>query len=188
MEKVCVTTRKQWRKWLQSNHKKSPGIWLVFFKKHTGKATLEYDESVEEALCFGWIDSIIKKIDEEKFARKFTPRKPYSKWSPLNKKRVTKLTKASLMTKSGLDRVKDAKKLGTWGEKYGPDISFVIPEKFEKALSKSKKAKEFFESLTPTYKKHYIGWIAVAKKEETKNKRIKDAVSLLKQGKKLGLK
>jgi uncharacterized protein YdeI (YjbR/CyaY-like superfamily) len=186
MEEVYVPNRVQWRKWLKSNHKKNNGIWLIFYKKHTDISTLEYGEAVEEALCFGWIDSIIKKIDEDKYVRKFTPRKPKSKWSPLNKKRVNKLIKAGLMSEQGLAKVKDAKKLGTWNGEYGPNISLDMPEEFKNALSKSKKAQEYFNSLAPTYRKHYIGWIATAKRDVTKKKRIKEAISLLKQGKKLG--
>ena len=86
MKEMHVTTRTEWRKWLVQNYDRSPGIWLIFYRKHTGKSTLEYDAAVEEALCFGWIDSIIRKIDEERYARKFTPRKCDSHWSKLNKK------------------------------------------------------------------------------------------------------
>ena len=102
MKQVYVQNREEWRNWLRQHHDRSNGIWLVFYKKHTGKPTLKYDEAVEEALCFGWIDSIIKKVDDEKYVRKLTPRKADSRWSESNKKRVTKLQKQGLMTQVGL--------------------------------------------------------------------------------------
>ena len=93
MNQVYFKDRKEWREWLSKNHNIEAGIWLVYYKKETGRTSIEYDDSVEEALCFGWIDSIIKKIDEEKYVRKFTPRKPNSRWSESNKRRVEKMIK-----------------------------------------------------------------------------------------------
>ncbi len=110
MKQVYVKTRTDWRNWLTQNQNETPGIWLVFFRNQSGKLTREYDSSVEEALCFGWIDSIIKKLDNERYVRKFTPRRSGSRWSELNKKRVRKLMKQELMTKSGVARVTEARK------------------------------------------------------------------------------
>lgn len=188
MKQVYVKTRDQWRKWLSQNHKRNAGIWLVFYKKHTGKPSLEYDAAVEEALCFGWIDSIIKKIDDEKYVRKFTPRKPDSRWSELNKKRIAKLTKQGLMTKLGIEIVTSAKKSGIWDKSDRPNIPSEVPKELAAALAKNKKAKTFFETLAPTYRRHFIGWIFMAKREETKNRRVKESIALLEQGKKLGMK
>lgn len=188
MKQVYVKTRAEWRKWLSQNHEKNTGIWLVFYKKHTRKPSLEYDVAVEEALCFGWIDSIIKKIDDEKYVRKFTPRKPNSRWSELNKKRIAKLTKQGLMATPGIAIVTSAKKSGIWNQSSRPAISMEVTKEFAAALANNKKAKTFFETLAPTYKKHFIGWISTAKREETKNRRIKESIALLKQGKKLGMK
>ena len=185
---MYVKTRARWRAWLSQNHKKSPGIWLIFYKKHTAKPSLGYDASVEEALCFGWIDSIIKKIDDEKYARKFTPRKPDSRWSELNKKRIEKLTRQGLMTKAGIAIVTAAKKSGLWDKSDRPTISLTMPKEFAAALAKNKKAKTFFDKLAPTYQKHFIAWIVIAKREETKKRRIKESITLIEQGKKLGLK
>jgi uncharacterized protein YdeI (YjbR/CyaY-like superfamily) len=151
-------------------------------------STLEYDAAVEEALCFGWIDSIIKKLDEERYARKFTPRKPNSRWSELNKNRVKKLIKQGLITEPGLVKIEQAKKSGLWGQLGRPQISFEIPKELKKALGKNKKAKAFFDQLAPTYQKQFIGWIAVAKRQETKDRRVKESIVLLVKGKKLGLK
>ena len=189
MKKVYVTTRTEWRDWLSKYHdKENDGIWVVFYKKSVKKPTLEYEESVEEALCFGWIDSIIKKIDDEKYIRKFTPRKADSHWSVLNKKRVEKAIKEGRMTRFGLDKVKEAKASGMWNKDNRPKIDWSVPEELRAALEKNKKAKVFFEQLAPTYQKQFVGWIQVAKRQETKVKRVKECIALLAHGKKLGLK
>jgi uncharacterized protein YdeI (YjbR/CyaY-like superfamily) len=188
MKKVYVKTRQAWRDWLSLHHAKSRGIWLVFYKKDTGKPSLSYDEAVEEALCFGWIDSIIKKIDNEKYVRKLTPRKPDSQWSELNKKRVARLRKKGLMTEAGLEKVKMAKLSGQWNKEARPQSIFDIPGDFRKALAKSGKAGSFFDQLTASYQKQFIGWIAVAKRPETRERRIRESVALLERGEKLGIK
>lgn len=161
---------------------------MVFFKKETRKPSIEYESAVEEALCFGWIDSVIKKIDASKYARKFTPRKDKSNWSELNKRRAEKMIREGRMTKFGLAKIELAKKSGNWDKEEMNDISFALPPEFKKALARNKKAKEHFEKLAPTYQKHYIVWIAVAKRKETRAKRIKESIALLEKGKKLGLK
>jgi uncharacterized protein YdeI (YjbR/CyaY-like superfamily) len=188
MKRVYVKNQDEWRDWLTQHHDKSTGIWLVFYKKHTGKPSLEYEAAVEEALCFGWIDSIIKKIDDESYVRKLTPRKPNSRWSNLNKKRIMKLQRQGLMTKAGMARVKEARETGLWDKPDRPSISFVVPKELERALAINAKAKRFFDQLAPSYQKHFIGWIAVAKRQETKDRRVKESIALLEQGKKLGIK
>ncbi len=160
----------------------------MFYKKGSGKPSLEYEDSVEEALCFGWIDSIIKKIDDEKYCRKFTPRKSDSKWSELNRKRVKKIIKEGRMTEHGLAKIEAAKKSGLWENNPTATINFDMPKEFVDALSKNKKAKVFFDQLAPTYQKHYIAWITTAMRLETKDKRIRESITLLEEGKKLGLK
>ena len=188
MKRVYVKTRAEWREWLSKNHDKNSGIWLVFYKKHTGKPSLEYDAAVEEALCFGWIDSILKRVDDERYVRKFTPRRSRSQWSELNKKRVKRLTAQGLMTEPGVARVAEAKKSGRWGKSARPNISLEVPKELERALARNKKAKAFFENLAPTYRKQFIGWIAVGKRQETKGRRVLEAIALLERGKKLGMK
>jgi len=188
MKQVYVKTRGEWRNWLTKNQSKNSGIWLVFYRKYTGKPTLEYDAAVEEALCFGWIDSIIKKLDDERYVRKFSPRRPNSRWSDLNKKRVMKLMRQGLMTKSGAVKVTEAKKSGLWEQSGQPEILFEIYREFESALAKNKKAKIFFNQLAPTYQKQFIGWFSMAKRQETKDRRISESIALLEQGRKLGLK
>jgi uncharacterized protein YdeI (YjbR/CyaY-like superfamily) len=188
MKQLYVTNRNEWRDWLSRHYATEAGIWLVFYKKETSKPTIPYENAVEEALCFGWIDSIIKRIDAEKYARKFTPRQDNSKWSQLNKKRAGKMIKEGRMTDIGLAKIRTAKKTGLWDQDTRPQISLDIPPEFAKALARNKKAKDNFNRLAPSYRKHYIGWIAVAKRPETKKRRTEEAIALLKQGQKLGLK
>src|SRR5437762_12051170 len=107
-------TRKAWRKWLEKNHTKQPGLWLIYYKKNSGKSRVLYDEAVEEALCFGWIDSIMKPLDEEKYMQKFTPRNVKSVWSGWNKKRVEKLIAEGSMTDAGMKMIEIAKQNGSW--------------------------------------------------------------------------
>jgi len=188
MKQLYVTNRNQWREWLSKNHATEAGIWLVFYKKETSIPTIAYEAAVEESLCFGWIDSIIKKIDSEKYARKFTPRTDKSNWSQLNKKRASKMIKQGRMTEVGLAKITAAKKSGLWDKDPRPRISLDIPPEFANALARNKKAKECFDKLAPSYRKHYIGWINVAKRPETREQRIQESIALLENGKKLGLK
>jgi uncharacterized protein YdeI (YjbR/CyaY-like superfamily) len=188
MNQLYFKTSAEWRRWLENNHDKTSGVWLVFFKKKTGKPSIEYEAAVEDALSFGWIDSIIKNIDDQKYARKFTPRNEKSKWSELNKKRIEKLIKDKRITEFGLAKIETAKRNGTWDKPDRQKIELNIPAEFQLALAQNKKARENFNQLAVTYQKQYIGWIAVAKKQETRVKRIKEAIELLAKGEKLGLK
>jgi uncharacterized protein YdeI (YjbR/CyaY-like superfamily) len=188
MNQLYINNRKDWRKWLKENHKTSDGIWLIYYKKHTGKPRIPYDDAVEEALCFGWIDSIVKRIDDERFIQKFTPRKDKSSWSESNKKRVAKMIKQKRMTKAGLDRINAAKANGQWDKVIKVEKDFEMPEELSQMLSTNNKANEFFRSLSPSHQKQYILWIATAKRNETRLKRAKEAISLLKKKQKLGMK
>jgi len=188
MDQVYVKTRAQWRQWLTRNHRGSTGIWLVFFRKHTQNPTLTCDEAVAEALCFGWIDSIIKKLDEDRCLRKFTPRRADSRWSATNRKRVETLMRQGLMTASGLALVEAAKDAGLWGEPDRSGVSFEIPDELARALERNKKAREFFDHLAPSYRKQFIGWITTAKRSDTRERRVQEAITLLAQGRKLGMK
>jgi uncharacterized protein YdeI (YjbR/CyaY-like superfamily) len=188
MKQVYVKTQAEWRNWLRRNHNKNSGVWLVFYKKHTGKPSLEYEAVVEEALCFGWIDSIIKKLDDQRYARKLTPRRPGSRWSELNKRRIAKLIRQGRMSASGVARVTEAQESGLWEESGRPDMSREIPNEFKKALAKNKKAKTFFDQLPPTYRNHFTDWISVAKRQETKQRRVSESIALLERGERLGLK
>lgn len=189
MKTVDVKNRAEWRAWLAANHDKEAEVWLIYYKKGTGVASIDYESSVEEALCYGWVDSIIKRIDDTKHARKFTPRKDSSKWSPSNKRRVKKLLKEGLMTEYGLQKIEAAKQSGMWNAPdQRPKLTFEMSAEFADALRKNKQARETFENLTPTYQKQYLGWIEVAKRPETKQRRVEESIRLLAEGQKLGLK
>lgn len=188
IKQLYVKNREAWRSWLSQNHATENELWLIFYKKATGQPCIAYGTSVEEALCFGWIDSIIKKIDDTKYARKFTPRKDESNWSELNRKRANKMIKENRMTEAGLSKIQIAKKTKRWDQHTKPKIDFGISPEFSNELDKNHQAKENFENLVPTYRKQYIGWINVAKKSETKKQRIAESIALLQKGEKLGLK
>ena len=175
-ETLYVTNRVDWRDWLQSNHQSKKEIWLIYYKKHTGKPRIPYDDAVEEALCFGWIDSIIKRVDDATFVQKFSPRKPRSLWSALNKDRVEKMIKAGLMTQAGLDKIEEAKNNGKWEEDYTSKKVVEIPSDLTIELSKDMVAHRNFLNFADSYKNMYINWINSAKKEETQQRRIKEVV------------
>jgi len=187
-EELQMASRSHWHKWLERNHDAKREAWLIFYKKHTGKPNLSYDEAVEEALCFGWIDSIIKRIDDEKFARKFTPRKPDSKWSESNRKRADKMIMQGKMTKAGLELVNEAKKRGEWSTASLPRRSFAIPAYIEDALRSNKKALGNFSKLAPSYKRQYTGWVDSAMKEDTRKRRLAEIIRVLEKNEKLGMK
>ncbi len=187
MKSLYFKTSLEWRNWLKSNYNQEREVWLIFYKKGTGNPSIDYEAAIEEALCFGWIDSIIKKIDESKYARKFTPRNDNSKWSALNKKRVERLIKSGRMTKAGMLLVDTAKAGGQWYKSERVNISFDMTDEFTNALNKNKKAKEFFTQLANSHKKQFIVWINAAKRSETKDNRIKESIQLLAKGEKLGL-
>ncbi len=188
IEELYVTDRKQWRDWLEKNHATAKGVWLVYYKVHTGKPSVPYGDSVEEALCFGWIDGIIKKLDDERFCRKFMPRKTKSRWSETNKKRAEKIIRQRKMTEAGMVRIKDAKRSGEWSTIRARNKELTIPAFFLEALAKNKKSLEYFNNLAPSYKRNFVGWVSSAKQEKTRTKRLAEALSYLEQNKKLPLK
>ena len=155
--RLHLTNRKDWRLWLSENHHKEKEIWLIYHKKHTGKPRVSYDDAVEEALCFGWIDSIVRTIDDDRYMQKFTPRKSKSNWSDSNKKRVEKLINAGKMTNAGLEKIETAKINGTWDKITPSTKSFEMPIELENALDINESAKSFFNKLSPSYRRQYIG-------------------------------
>jgi uncharacterized protein YdeI (YjbR/CyaY-like superfamily) len=169
--------RKAWRTWLQKNHSKSPGVWLIYNKKSSGASRLDYNDAVEEALCFGWIDSTARPIDEKKYMQRFTPRKPKSGWSALNKRRIEKMIQQGLMTKAGLEKIEEAKKSGAW-EHLDHIEALQLPEDFKKALERNKKAKTNFENFPQFTKKQFLYRINSAKRPETRKERIKLLVKM----------
>jgi uncharacterized protein YdeI (YjbR/CyaY-like superfamily) len=169
--RVQPKSRKAWRAWLQKHHATSPGVLLVYAKKHTGLSSLDWDEAVEEALCFGWIDSKRMPLDGDFFLQTFTPRKSKSRWSPLNKRRVTELVKAGLMTPAGQAAIDLAKKTGTWAA-YDHVDALVMPEDLKQALAKAPAAAAKLKTLTLARQKQYLYFLNDAKREETRVKRI----------------
>ena len=184
-------TRKQWRQWLEKNHSASRGIWMIYYKKDSGKRKLDYACAVEEALCFGWIDSLPGKIDDERSSLKFTPRKPKSIWSKLDKQRIEKLIEQKLMTPAGLTKIEQAKKDGSWDTLNSSDLHAAnnsLPEDLEKAFGKNKQALQNFLAFPPGYRKRFLFWIDSAKTSETKMARIKQTLLMAAANKKPGLK
>jgi uncharacterized protein YdeI (YjbR/CyaY-like superfamily) len=189
MKTLLIKDRVEWRVWLSANHDKETEVWLVYNKKESGMESISYNASVEEALCFGWIDSIIKKLDETQYVRKFTPRKPDSNWSVSNIKRVERMIAKGLMTEFGMHLVEAARRSGSWSNPVQkPTLEFKLQPEFAEALVQNPKARETFEKLAPTHQNQYIGWIEVAKRQDTKTRRITESIRLLEQGEKLGLK
>ena len=174
--------RKAWRKWLEKNHKSSTGVWLIYYKKDSGKTRVAYDHAVEEALCFGWIDSTLNPIDEDSYMQLFTPRKPKSGWSKLNKERVEMLIEQDLMAAAGLEKIEVAKENGTWN-KIDHIESISVPPLLEKAFAKNKAAKKFFDTLSNTNKKYILYYINNVKNEEAKLKRVTEIIAAANENK-----
>lgn len=169
--------RAEWRHWLEQNHASSRGVWLVYYKKDSGKPRVSYGEAVEEALCFGWVDSRPNALDDERYLQLFSPRKPGSPWSKLNKQRVEKLTEHGAMTPAGLEKVEAAKRDGSWG-KWDAVEELVVPADLEEALCADKAAGENFQAFSRSSKKNILWWIESAKHPKTRSKRIGETVAL----------
>jgi uncharacterized protein YdeI (YjbR/CyaY-like superfamily) len=177
-----VRSRREWRAWLAKHHTSSPGVWFEVHKAHTGVKSIPYEDMVREALCFGWIDSLIKRLDGDRYAIKITPRKSTSKWSDLNRKRWAELKAAGLLTPAGLTAAPTT-------NTYAPrPVIPELPVYIAKALKTNSKAWEFFRKLTPTHRRNFVVWIHIAKQAETRERRIRESIGLLAAGKKLGLK
>jgi uncharacterized protein YdeI (YjbR/CyaY-like superfamily) len=185
---LYVASRDHWRAWLQENHGTEKEIWLLHYKKHTAKPSISYEEAVEEALCFGWIDSIMKSLDGEKYALRYSPRKRSSIWSEANKRRVEKMISQGLMTEAGLAKIREAKASGEWQKATVREDTTNIPPDLEEALRANAKARLNFESLAPSYKKQFIWWITSAKTQETRQRRVLETVRLAEENKKPGMK
>ena len=183
IETLDVRTRQAWRKWLEEHHASTSEIWLVFHKLHTGVSSVPYGDAVEEGLCFGWIDSLVRRIDDATYARKFTPRKPNSRWSTSNRRRYADLEARGLLAAPGLERAPTSLS----GDAPVASVS-TLPSYIEETLKANSAAWKFFKQLAPSYRKAYIGWIDSAKRQETKEKRLREALGSLAAGKKLGLK
>jgi uncharacterized protein YdeI (YjbR/CyaY-like superfamily) len=181
---ISFTGKREWRGWLIKNHDKEKEIWIVFFKKHTQKEGLTYAEAVEEALCFGWIDGILNRIDDEKHMIRFSPRKQGSVWSKINKEKSEKLIKEGRMTDAGIKSIEEAKKNGLWQKAYTNKKIEKMPSDLKEELIKEKQALENFNKFAATYKNMYVGFILAAKTDETRRSRIAKVVENARKNKK----
>ena len=175
LKTLDVPTLAAWRKWLAKHHASESEIWLVFHKVHTSRPTIAYSDALDEALCFGWVDSLIKRLDDDRYARKFTPRKADSRWSTVNRQRYAALKASGRLMPAGLARPPTAKS----GD--APQYS-AVPSYIETTLRKHAAARKFFEGLAPSHRAKYIAWIDSAKKEETKLKRLQETIQKLAAG------
>ena len=170
-------TRAAWRHWLEEHHARSEGVWVISYKKATGKPRMEYEDAVEEALCFGWIDSKPNKLDEERSMLWFAPRKPGTGWSRPNKDRVERLVAAGLMAPAGLAKVEAAKKDGSWVS-LDPVEALAVPPDLQAELAASETAQQYFDAFPRSVKRGRLEWIASAWKPETRSKRVAETARL----------
>ncbi|MBC8646397.1 MAG: YdeI/OmpD-associated family protein [Thermoanaerobaculia bacterium] len=172
---VRTSTRAAWRAWLKRNHARKKEAWLVYAKAHTGKPRVAYADAVEEALCFGWIDSTARRLDEDHFMQRFTPRKNTRNWSAPNLERFERLVAQGRMSAAGLaKRPPDVKAPARRFESGEPVPSFL-----SRALSRHPRALSNFRALAPSYRRNYVRWIIEAKRAETREKRLREAIRRL---------
>jgi len=171
LPELYFKSSKDWRMWLENNHKTLNGVFLVFYKVDSGKPSMRWEEAVKVALCFGWIDSTVKRIDHERRRQYFCPRKPKSTWSKLNKSYIKLLISDNKMHQSGLDIINDAKQNGSWTALDNVE-NLIIPEDLQLAFSENLKAFENYQNFARGYRKSYLYWLNQAKRDATRNKRI----------------
>ncbi len=183
-EILPFATQAKWRAWLLRHSHKSDGIWLKFFKKASGVKTITYAEALDEALCFGWIDSQVAKFDDQAYLQKFTPRRSKSLWSKRNRDHVVRLIKEKKMTPAGLTEIKRAKTDGRWEAAYDSPSVATLPADFLSAIDKNKKAAKFFKTLNKI-NRYAITWrLQTAKTPATRAKRLAQIVAMLAEEKK----
>jgi uncharacterized protein YdeI (YjbR/CyaY-like superfamily) len=186
MRTLLVRTIDEWRAWLDEHQASESEIWLVFYKRHAGVASIEYKHALDEALCRGWVDSLVKRLDDRRYARKFTPRKADSRWSAVNRKRYAELEASGRLKPSGIRRPPTDRG-------YGPRparllLPSELPRYMQAALKKRPRAWRCFQTLAPSQRRRYYAWIESAKREQTRLRRLKEAIGLLERGEPLGLK
>lgn len=186
MKTFLAQTVAQWRNWLAKHHDSETEVWLIFHKRHTGVASIDYKDALDEALCFGWVDSLIKRLDDRRYARKFTPRRADSRWSVVNRKRYAELQASGRLKPAGLNRAPTERTYNPRPARF--ELPSNLPHYIQTALRKRPAALRSFEALAPSHRRRYLGWIESAKREETKRRRLKEAIRLLAAGKVLGLK
>ena len=186
-----VTPRSQraWRRWLEANHAAVPEVWVVFYKKSAqrpGRPTLTYGQAVEQAICFGWIDGLKRRIDDERYTHRFTPRKPDSRWSESNRERLARMRAQSLMAAAGEEAVAASIRTGAWN-KTARASAVDTPQEFLAALASDTKARAGYDALSPSEQRRYEVWIGMAKRDETRARRLAESLTRLRRGEKLGM-
>ncbi|ESU26597.1 hypothetical protein FLJC2902T_25700 [Flavobacterium limnosediminis JC2902] len=167
----------EWRKWLHENHNSTEGVYLIFYKVGSSIESMRWEEAVQVAICYGWIDSTVKRLDDERRRQLFTPRKSKSVWSKLNKSYVEKLIAENLMHESGLAKIEISKQNGSWNSLDHVE-ELIIPEDLQKAFDDNKTAFENYNNFSFTYRKSYLYWLNHAKREETRKNRISEIIRL----------
>jgi len=176
-----------WRAWLEKNHDAASEIWIAYYKKDSGKKSVTYREALDEALCFGWIDSTIRRVDDEKYMQRYTPRKPRSIWSARNKSHVARLTREGRMTPPGSAKVENARRDGSWDRLSAIDVNPETPADLLAELKKHPDAKVLWDKVIPSHKKMYSWWILDAKRPETRTRRIQETIKRLRAGRAPGM-
>lgn len=171
-----------WQAWLARHHDSATEVWLVFHRRHTGRPTIDYDAAVCEALCYGWVDSLIMKLDEDRYARKFTPRRPDSRWSSSNRDRYERMRTAGRLAAAGRRLAPTARD----GDAMKPSLA-DLPPLVDQALRQHPAARRAFDGLPPSHRRQYLAWITSARREDTQRRRLDKAVQLLSARKRLGL-
>jgi uncharacterized protein YdeI (YjbR/CyaY-like superfamily) len=179
-EHLYFKNANEWRAWLHDNHNSSTGVYLIFYKVSSEVESMRWEEAVNVAICYGWIDSTVKKIDNERRRQMFTPRKDKSVWSKLNKTYIEKLIADNLMHESGLRKIEIAKQNGSW-ESLDQVENHIMPEDLQLAFFQNKLALENYHNFSPSYRKSYLYWLNQAKRAETRKARIAEIVSLCEQ-------
>ena len=184
---IYLENRADWRDWLAENHASSPGVWLIYSKKHTCVARVSNDHAVEEALCFGWIDRTVKRMDNQRDCQWVAPRRRTSGWSALNRRRAEALMASGAMMAAGLDKIEEARANGNWDKALEDRVDRPVPPELTAALSSEPRAEAGFNRLTPTQRKYLVNHVARAKKEETRQRRAARVVEMILSGKKPGM-
>lgn len=178
LSEIHPQTAADWRSWLEKNHAEADGVWLIYYRASTGKRELMWEDAVREALCFGWIDSKAKRLDDERYMQIFTPRKPKSVWSKVNKHHIEELVAADRMTDAGMRAVEVAKENGAWSI-LDPIDGLIIPTDLQAALDATPTARDAYDALSASAKRLLLYPVYMAKREETRAKRIAAAISEL---------
>jgi uncharacterized protein YdeI (YjbR/CyaY-like superfamily) len=179
--RIQPADRAEWRAWLEANHRSSAGVWVVYGKRGAGHPRVSYVEAVEEALCFGWIDSVVNRVDEERMAQYFAPRRPTSTWARTNKERVARLEAAGLMTEAGRAAVEIARANGSWNALDAVD-GLVVPDDLAAELAARPGARERFDADQTSIRKMALGWVYGAKRPATRAARVERLAALAERG------